>query len=176
MFDLRHAAVRYRLGLVDADELSRIADTLLDEGRDSSAAVQLFLLESPAMAEAAPLFERVCAECGILVPTKGEAIDEVLRVHLESIASGARSPRQALDDLMQQVYYPHISHEPARKYVGDSRGLEHLIGAYWSYDDLLGRPEEVSFQGRHGEAAIPFFDEYVRQLARDWLQKNERVA
>src|SRR5262249_3572667 len=124
-------------------------------------------------AEAAPVFERVCAECGVSVPTKSEAIDELLRVHLESIASGTRPPREALRDLMQQAYYPHISAEPVREYVGDSRGLEHLIGAYWNYDDLLKRPE-VSFQGRHGEAALPLFDEHVRQIARDWLQRYAR--
>ncbi|MBX7246446.1 MAG: hypothetical protein K1X53_13195 [Candidatus Sumerlaeaceae bacterium] len=170
MFDLRHAAVRYRLGLLGTEALVHIADLLLEEGCDSAAAVQLATLESPVMPEVAPLFERACAECGIIVPSMGEAIDEMLRFHVESIASGVRPPREALGDLMSQVYYPHISHESVREFIGDSRGLEQLIGAYWSYDDFLERPDCL-FKGRQGEAAIPFFDEHVRELARAWLRR-----
>jgi len=58
MLDLRHIAVRYRLGLVDTESLVGVADTLLAEGRDTPAVVQLLILESPIMADAAPLFER----------------------------------------------------------------------------------------------------------------------
>ena len=48
---------------------------------------------------------------------------------------------------MREVYFPHFSSEPGKRYVGDSRGMEHLIGAYWVYDDLRARPE-VSFKGK----------------------------
>ncbi|MDB6124775.1 MAG: hypothetical protein JWQ71_3768 [Pedosphaera sp.] len=175
MLDLRHEAARYRLGVLDTESLVRIADALLKEGRNSTAAVQLLLLESPVVAEAAPIFERMYAECGITVPTKDEAIDDLLRFHLTSITSEARPPREALHVLMKEVYFPYISNEPTRKYFGDSRDLEQLIGAYWGYDDLQDRPREVSFEGRHGAEAIALYDEHVRELARDWLQRHGRA-
>ncbi len=53
------------------------------------------------------------------------------------------------------------------RYVGDQRGLQHLIGAFYTYDDLYERPNEVSFEGIYGPAAVPVDDRYVRQLAAE---------
>lgn len=164
---------RYRLGMADAEMLVREAVRWLAEGRDSPALVKLAILESPlnppVMADAAPLFEQACRELSIAIPTKDSAILQLIRLHLESIVSGARAPREGLHLLMQEVYFPHVDSEPVKKYVGDSRGLEHLISMYWGYDDLRERPDEVSFDGEYGKKAIAKADEHTRQLARDWL-------
>src|SRR5438270_3007639 len=145
MLDLKYLAVRYRLGLQDSESLVRIADTLLEEGRDTPAVIQLSILELPVMADAGSLFERMCAEFRVAVPTKQEAVDELLRYRLESITSGTCRPRDGLEAIMREVYYPHFADEPCEQYVGDSRGMEHLIGAYWSYDDLTERPRQFSW-------------------------------
>lgn len=142
-----------------------IADTLLEEGRDTPAVIQLAILESPVMAEAGPLFERVCAELSAAIPTKDEAIDELLRYHLRSIASGTTQPREGLEAVMREVYWPGFADEPCKERLGDSRGMQHLIGAYWSYDDLTEGPRAIA---RWGDS--------VRQYARDWLQKYDRRA
>jgi len=176
MFDIRQFAVRYRLGLQDTESLVRAADALLAEGHSEPAVVELSILESPIMAEAAPIFERVCAELGVTIPSKDEAIDELLRGYLESIASGALPPREGLAAIMREIYFPHFAGEPCKKYVGDSHGMEHLIGAYWGYDDLTARPQEVSFDGKYGAEAIASWGEFVRQHARDWLQKYDHVV
>lgn len=172
MIDLRHIAVRYRLGLQDTDSLIRIADILLAEGHTEPAIIELSMMESPVMIEVAPVFERVCAELGFPIPTREEAIDELLKGYLKSIASGGQSPRDGLQAIMQEVYFPHLAKEPVKKYVGDSHGMEHLIGAYWGYDDLMERPREISFDGKYGKEAITSWEEFVRQHARDWLQKH----
>ena len=176
MTDLRHLAARYRLGLQDTESLVRIADTLLEEKRDTPAVIQLSILESPVMADAGPLFERACAELSVAVPTRDEAVDELLRHHLESIASGTCQPHEGLEALMREIYYPHFAGEPCKEYVGDSRGMQHLIGAYWSYNDLMERPREVSRDGKYGSEAIARWGDSVRQYARDWLQKYDHVA
>ena len=163
------------LGLQNTESLVGAANTLLAEGHSEPAIVELSILESPIMAEAAPVFEQACAQLGVTIPSKNEAIDELLRLHLESIASGSRSPYDDLSAIMREVYFPHFSSEPGKRYVGDSRGMEHLIGAYWVYDDLRARPE-VSFKGKAEADAISLFDEHVRELARDWLEEHTRVA
>ena len=84
MFDIRHFAVRYRLGLQDTESLVRAADSLLADGHTVPAVIELSILDSPVMAEAAPVFERVCAELGVTIPNKVEAVDELLRTYLES--------------------------------------------------------------------------------------------
>jgi hypothetical protein len=175
MFDIRHFAVRYRLGLQDTESLVRAADTLLAEGHSEPAIVELSILESPIMTEAGPIFERACSELGVKVPTRDEAIDELLRFYVESIASGARPPHDGLSAMMREVYIPHFASEPCKKYVGDSHGVEHLIGAYWAYDDLTQRPE-CSWAGKHGAEAIASWEQSVRQYARDWLERYDHVA
>lgn len=175
MLSLRHAAVRYRLGLLYTESLVRVADAVLAEGRDSQAAIELSILESPIMAEAGPIFERVCAEFGVAIPDKDEAIDELLRHHLESIASGACRPREGLEAIMRELYWPHFASERCTEYVGDSRGMHHLIGAYYSYSDLTERPHEVSWDGKFGAEAMARWEEFVRQHARDWLQRYDHM-
>jgi hypothetical protein len=170
--DLRYLAARYRLGLLDSEALVHIAEALLQEKRDTPAVIQLSILESPIMTDAGPLFERVCSESGVAVPSREEAIEELIRSHLNPIASGGCRPRDGLEAFMREIYYPYFAGKPCERYVGDSRGMQHLIGDYWSYDDLLERPHEVSCGGKFGAAAIVCWEELVRQHARDWLEKH----
>jgi hypothetical protein len=176
MLDLKYLAIRYRLGLLKTESLVEIADKLLEEGRDTPSVIQLSILESPIMAEAAPIFEKICAEHKVKIPTKDDAINELLRFQLESIASGAIAPRKGLEAMMREIYHPYFAGEPSKKYVGDSRGMEHLIGAYWNYDDLIERPRQVSWNGKYGAEAIASWEESVRQYARDWIQKHDGVV
>ena len=176
MVDLEHLAIRYRLGLLKTESLVEIADKLLEEGRDTRSVIQLSILESPIMADAAPLFEKICAELGIAIPTKDEAVNQLLHFQLESIASGSVSPRKGLEAMMQEIYYPFFAGETCKKYVGDSHGMEHLISAYWSYDDLVERPREVSWDGKYEKEAIASWENSVRQYAKDWIQKHSSVT
>jgi hypothetical protein len=176
MLDLKYLAIRYRLGLLNTESLVEIADKLLEEGHDTPSVIELSILDSPIIPEAAPIFEKICAERKIKIPTKDEAIDELLRFQLESIESGAIAPRKGLEAMMQEIYHPYFAGEPSKEYVGDSRGMEHLIGAYWSYDDLVERPHQVSWSGKYGAEAIASWEESVRQYARDWIQKYDRVV
>jgi hypothetical protein len=66
-------------------------------------------------------------------------------------------------------------HAGASANVHDERGLQYLIGAYWSYDELRKRPTELSIEGRFGEAAVPLLDDDVRRLASDWLGAHDDV-
>jgi hypothetical protein len=91
---------------------------------------------------------------------------------LQAIASGDLPPRQGMYRVVNELYHPHISKQPAREYVGDQRGLQHLVGAFYAYDELYERPTEVSFEGFYGPAAVPAFDRHVKQLANEWLQQN----
>ena len=151
----------------------KAADALLAEGRTEPAVIELSILESPILAEAAPIFERVCAQIGVIIPSKVDAVYELLRIYLKPIASGTQQPYEGLQAIMREVYFPHIDGQPCKKYVGDSHGLEQLIAAFWSYDDLMERPREVSWDGKHGAEAIARWGEFVRQHSRDWLQTHD---
>jgi hypothetical protein len=176
MADLNHLATRFRLDLLDTAALVRVAEQLLEEERDTPAVIGLLTLENPIFADAAQLFEKLCLEQGIVIPTKDEAIINLLRLQLDSIASGAIVPHEGLAAMMREIYFPYFAGEPCKKYVGDSRGLEHLVGAFWNYDDLIEHPNRVSWDGKYGTAAITAWEASVRQYARDWITKHNRVA
>lgn len=176
MFDLQKFVVRYRLGLEDTESLIQAANNLLADGHTEPAIIELLLLESPIRSEAVPIFERVCAQLGVKIPGEHDAIEEKLCDLLEAIASGALSPRMGLELVMREVYWLHVSKLANKKYVGDSVGLEMLIGAYWGYNDLMERPQEISFAGKYGPEAIAAWEQYVRQQAKDWLEKHKRPA
>ena len=60
----------------------------------------------------------------------------------------------------------------SREYVGDSHGIQQLIGYFWGYDDLEERPREVSFDGRYGADAFQALDQEVVRLAHQWLGEH----
>lgn len=166
------AAARYRLGLLPSSELPSLAMAALEAGLESSSFCELVGEPHPTLVDHGPVFERALRQCSIALPSTAAAIDYLLRHYLQAIASGALPPRQGMFQVIKELYHPHIDDQPAREYVGDQCGLQHLIGAFYSYDELEERPREVSFEGLYGPAAIPAFDRYVRQLAKDWLQQN----
>jgi hypothetical protein len=169
---LRLAAARYRLGRETGDSLRALGEELLSKGCDQ--AVGLAIVEDLSMFEVAPVFERLCADLGVPIPARDQAIEIVTTAILRNIVDGVLAPEAGLQHLMDDVYLPHVRAEDA-EYVGDSRGLQYLIGAYWSYDELRKRPTELSIEGRFGEAAVPLLDDDVRRLASDWLGAHDDV-
>jgi hypothetical protein len=173
MLNIQLFALRFRLGLLDTESLVRAADTLLEEGHTEPAVIELSILELPIMAEAAPLFEKACAQLGVAIPTKDKAINKLLHFHLETIASKAVAPHEGLSAIMRELYFPHLVSEPCKEYVGDSRGMEHLIGPYWAYDDLTDCSRGCSWDGKFSAEAIASWEQSVRQYAGDWLEKYD---
>jgi hypothetical protein len=170
MGSLQLAAARYRLGRETAESLCALDEALLSDGQDE--AVKLAILDDTSMAEVGPVFEGMCQELGQPIPTLDVAIDLVIAAILSDIVHGSIAPEPALQHLMDDVYEPHVAAETTARegvYVGESRGLQHLIGAYWGYQELRARPTELSIDGQFGEDAVPLLDEQVRGFANDWL-------
>jgi hypothetical protein len=167
-------AARYRLGLLTSDELPGLAMAALEAGFESRALCELACERHPTFAEHQQIFERALRDCGVSMPETDVAVEYMLRHYLQSIASGGMSPQEGMRRVVTDIYYPYISDHPVREYVGDQRGLEHLIGAFYAYDDLYERPGQVSFEGLYGPKAVPAFDRHLRQLAEEWLQRNGR--
>src|SRR5262249_16206772 len=149
MSDLIAVAARYVLGLVTPESLVQAADSLLQEGCDTPAAIELVIVEPPKIHDAGPVFEQMLSEQQVELPTKDEAVNILIRRHLQSIVQNGCRPREGLQAMMDEVYWPVVVNEKVNKYVGDSRGLEHLISMYWAYDDLVARPSEVSCAGKY---------------------------
>jgi hypothetical protein len=66
---------------------------------------------------------------------------------------------------MDDVYWPHVQAETAAGnsvYVGESRQVPHLIGAYWSSQELRERPTELRSTANSA----------MRPL-RDWMRRSK---
>jgi len=173
MVDLAVAAARYRLGLQSGEALRDLGEALLAEGRDE--AVRLAIVDDLAMADVGLVFEQVCAALGQSIPSLDEAIEIVTAALLADIASGAAEPEAGLQRLMNDIVRPYVNAETAagtHEYVGQSRDLQHLIGAYWSYAELRSRPNELSIDGRFGPDAVPLLDAQAIGFARDWIREH----
>ena len=58
----------------------------------------------------------------------------------------------------------------AWKYVGDSHGIQDLVGAYWSYDDLDEAARVATFKGAGEERRSLDID--VVQRAQEWMKRH----
>lgn len=122
------------------------------------------------MDEVEPAFLAALKHYGIAVPNKEQAVWQLLEFHLKGIASGANDPLDGLQQMMADVYWDYDFHTPTKKWLGDSHGIEHLIGIFWDADDLREGPEVISWNGKQGAAAV--WPELKRQIvveAEKWL-------
>ena len=127
------------------------------------------------MGEVGPIFERVCREMGQAIPPLDQAIDIVIAAQLSDIAEGRVAPEVGLKHLMDDVVLPHVTAESQAgpyRFAGESRDLQPLVGAHWSYDELRARPSELSIDGKLGDEAIELLDQQVVGFARDWLRRS----
>jgi len=85
---------------------------------------------------------------------------------LDRIARRVVEPRDGLGRVMAVVDACGL-HDRSRVHVGDSHGLERLVGAYWNYDDL----DDMSRVGAraHVDQARQELDDDVVRRAQEWM-------
>jgi len=120
--------------------------------------------------EAFAVLESSAHQLGIPPPEPHTVVQRLLRHYLTDIAEGVIAPRAGMEKVVQRI--PREEPQPPCRYLGESRGLHHLIGCYWSYGDLEERPAEVSYAGQFGDAAIRGLDQAIVSLAQQWLARQ----
>lgn len=111
-----------------------------------------------------PALTSALASLGIVAPiTREEATKAIIRKHLSDIAEHRTAPFEGLGCIIGSE---RLDLGPVKKCVGDYYNIEHFIGAYWEYDDFLGRgerftPEELAAEEGH-----------IVSMAIDWLKNN----
>ncbi len=166
------ALARRELTSVSAGEWQRVAISLIEQGHDFPALHELAWDPVISHREAAVLFEAAMTTLGWRHPSREEAVEILVRHHLSRIVEGRCSPELGLQHVMEEVYWPEVSKFSSAVHVGDSHDLQHLIGCCWSYDDLHDSPNVVGYDGLHGEAALRAFDDQVREVAAEWLNRH----
>ena len=167
---LRYQAARHGLGTLNADDIKATIQALVDEGLYLDAFLEA--LDSdlhPRMAEVLPAFLAALGHYHVIVPSREEAVWELIGYHLQNVASNHANALQELGKLVADVYWEYDFHTPTKNYLGDSHGIEHLIGLYWSADDMRERPQEISVNGMRGEEAWSELNRQIVIEAKRWL-------
>lgn len=173
---LRFQGLRYRLGLANCIELRQTANEALDAGIYTPSLVDAALDVDERLYEIGAAFEKALAELEIVLPdSKEECCWALLHHHVNQIESGVTKPQPGLKGVME-VYYGCNLYEQSTDYVGDSHDLSELIGAYWGYNDLFKRPQEVTYNDLSGEDAVSAFDSYVVVSCKIWLETHKEIA
>jgi hypothetical protein len=177
METLRAAAARYRLGWESGESLRALGVELLSNGHDEAVRLAVQDARTPrelSMLDVGPVFEQLCEDFGVRIPDIDEASEIVIAAILRDIVSKSVAPEAGLHELIDDVYYPHLSGRRVDvKYVGDSHGLQDFVSAYYWYEELHNPWR--SFDGRSREDAIRLQDEEVRQLASEWLAAHPGI-
>lgn len=105
-------------------------------------------------------------ELKITLPSKDEAVWIILFYHINNIAQRAISPREGMREIVWIIDYP------TKEYVGDVLDIHRLTGMYWSHDDIDERPDEVSCDGKYGDAAHDALDVYIHKEAVRWVDEH----
>jgi len=162
-------AARHQLGLTSGVDLVKVAEASILAGSESESLVLLAGEVDPIMSDAAPLFERGLRDLHIDVPDTGTACWVVLRHHIERIASNDVNPREGVQAILNEVYYPGGLDEMTDEFMGDSHDIHHMFGYYFGIDDIMERPDEVSCDGKFGAEGIAAVEARIRGLAIKWL-------
>jgi hypothetical protein len=166
--NLHLAAARYVLGELPSEALAKIADSLLEEGVYSLEIGELATTRHPVMADAGPLFEAALRDLNVKVPSRDEAVWILLRHHISRIASEDVRPRDGLRSVLE-VYNRADLYAQSQTYVGDSHGIQDLIGAYWAYEDP-SPPPGASLQDYSID--LRALDEAVVHAATVWVGQH----
>ena len=164
--DLKQTAAFYKLNLVTGEELRTAADQALGERLFSPALADLAFAAGLYLEEYRSMFERVLTELQIPPPSEEEAVWCVLRYYLNEIAEGRILPREGMRRVTREIVDDYL-HSKSKEYLGDTHGLEKLIGAYYSCDDVSGDEKKK-------QAEIAAIDLGIIQLAKDWIKTYGR--
>lgn len=169
MTELQYIAARMAFDKVDAQEIRTAVDGLMEEGFYSDDFLAIIDSNPPTLADVLPPFRSYLQKSGIGIPDRDTAVWQLIRDHVSKIVDGSTSPFEGLKHLIADVYRNFDFHTPTKKYLGDSHGIEQLIGLYWGHDDMVERPKEVSCNGKYGVEGFRELEKEILKSSMDWM-------
>jgi hypothetical protein len=166
--ELRYKAAKFGFGKLAAHEIKTLIGPLMNEGVWFDEFIVALDSSPPQMDEVLPAFLKVLKKYDIAVPERGAAVWEILKIHISAIASEDIDPLEGLNKMMSDVYWDYDFQVLTKEFIGDSHGIELLIGLYWAYDDL--RDESHRFSCKRKLNIDEIKGEVVKEAKR-WINK-----
>lgn len=167
---LRYQAARLGLGTLDPEDVKSTIEALVDSGLFLQPFTDALVLSRPRLDEVAPGFVAALAHHGIAVPDQHTAVLQLIEHHLRNAVRPGADPLEHLARLIDEVYHQYDFASVTREFLGDSHGIERLIGLHWGIDDMRERPE-ISCNGKTGDEAWPEVRQLIAVEAERWLSE-----
>jgi len=134
-------SAKYSFGLHDSKSIRGVVDEALNEEFYCDEFAEILINNELSLADISSFFEAGLKKFKIKIPNEEEATWILIKNYIsEIVVDKSSDPLRCLDSLIQNIYWHYDFHSVAKKYVGDSHGIEKLIGIYFEIDDLLGKP------------------------------------
>lgn len=173
----KQAAAFWKLGILNGDDLRRLAFQWLEEGIASDAVAILAGEQDTTVREHGVLFERVLRECQAAVPSEPEAAWLYIQTILHAVSDGY-DPLDGAHDILTMdrrgvALFPlrYLAGE-GRPFAGEELGIEGILGLYYELDDVDLRPKDAlrAMQDLRAECArvlVAFYTEPPPEVSDD---------
>ena len=176
MPDLHYIAARMAFDNVDAQEIRDTVDALIDAGTHSDEFLAIIEASPPTLRDVLAPFQEYLEKLGIPIPDRNIAVWWIIHHHLSMIVAGTVNPFDGLKQLVVDTYWDYDFHKATRKYLGDSHGIERLLGCYDERDDMVEQPTEISCNGKYGEEGLRELDKEILECSTEWMARFEDRA
>ena len=164
---LRLAAAQLALRCATGADLKAAASGAADDGPVTPNLAALLTLRDDTLTEAEPLFRMALQDLHLAMPSADEALWLVLRTNIHAIAAGSTDPEKGLERIVAISNAVDL-HGRSAKTVGDSHGIQYLLGTYWELHDVRAHTTEVGFQQNYGSVLETLRSKAVEH-AKTWL-------
>lgn len=148
-------------------------DDLMQQGVWADSFNELLFPETDHFHEFKDAVTSALKDIGVSFPQdKESALWFILKLRLTDIATEEIVPLDGLVDLFDRIYFEYDFHAKSEHCLGDSHGIEHLIGIYLSYDDFMEGPIELVRKRTGFDQTIIDLNAEILQHARDWVTKQ----
>lgn len=170
---LLELAARLALKGLTTNVIVDTANELLSEGVYDDTLLAIVDSTPSILSNVEPQFRRFLGYASIPVPEYETSIWQLLFFHIRRIAYTEGDPFLPLNDLINDVYYAYPFHEKPGNTLGESHGIQYLIGDYWLFDDLFDREDEIVHNGKTGIQILNEVRESIKRSALEWLDQHE---
>lgn len=160
---LRYVTSFLALGELPASAIRQTIDELMNQGHYADEYLPALDDYAGFAEHLVPALHAAMRNFGIAMPDRSGAIRQIIAFHLGAIAEGREDPLEGFKRVLDAVRFEDEFSEGYAHFLGDSFGVEKLVGLYHAVDDLHdSRLEEIR--------------QAMREEAQHWIEHNRSDA
>ena len=163
MTELEHMAARIALGQVSAHEIQATVDALLTGGVYCDAFIPIIDSKAVRRDDVLGPFVVFLRSQGIVVPTEERAVWQLIAHRVSRMASGTGDLLEELGDLIAEVCWDYDFGSVTKELLGDSHGIEYLLGLHWGYECMTIEGRGVS------KRKVRRLKQQIIKHAKEWM-------